>query len=308
MTEPYRVLNFGAGVQSTALLALITLGKLPRPDRVIMADTGWEPPEVLAHAEDCRKVCDYHNLPFDIVRLANIRQDHINRATGLPVKSGFRVLDPTIRAMRAIPLFTLMHPEAFAARLAKWQQAKDAAILRGEIWTERKPVRNGMLRRSCTERYKVQPVNRQIRLLLREPANKGRPVEQWFGISTDEAQRERISQRRNWAFRYPLLYDLPMSRKQCIELLASMGITAPKSACIGCPYRNRVQWDYIRSRPDLWADAVAFDRAIRHMPGLDSLCFLHPQRVPLDEVDWEKQGTTEEHHGMAQECVGMCGL
>lgn len=37
-----QVLNYGGGVQTTALCALIIEGKLPRPDHIIMADTGRE--------------------------------------------------------------------------------------------------------------------------------------------------------------------------------------------------------------------------------------------------------------------------
>lgn len=35
-------LSFGAGVQTTALLALVAAGRWPRPDRIVFADTGTE--------------------------------------------------------------------------------------------------------------------------------------------------------------------------------------------------------------------------------------------------------------------------
>lgn len=45
------VLSFGGGVQSTAMLIASVLGKLPRPDVAIFADTQWEPPAVIEHVK-----------------------------------------------------------------------------------------------------------------------------------------------------------------------------------------------------------------------------------------------------------------
>ena len=38
-------------------------------------------------------------------------------------------------------------------------------------------------------------------------------------------------------------------------------------------------------RPDEWAEAVAFDQEIRHLPGVRGECYLHRSGVPLDQVD-----------------------
>jgi len=46
-----RVLNLGGGVQSSAMLVAALLGKLPRPDLAIFADTQWEPPSVIEHVQ-----------------------------------------------------------------------------------------------------------------------------------------------------------------------------------------------------------------------------------------------------------------
>ena len=51
-SEKYRVLSFGAGVQSTALLVAACLDEfqdIGRPDVAIFADTQWEPPAVMQH-------------------------------------------------------------------------------------------------------------------------------------------------------------------------------------------------------------------------------------------------------------------
>jgi len=291
MLPVFRVFNFGGGVQSTALMHLILDGWLEKPDLAVFADTGWETPTTMSHVSACAQVMRSAGIRFEIVRLANIRQDHVNRASGMPSNSGYQVLDQDARALNAMPLFTL-----------------DPAT-----------GKKGMQRRQCTERYKIQPIHRLIRSLVgeqrlwafetkdEEKERLSRPVDQWFGISTDEIERAKRSMKENWTFRYPLLDDIPMSRVDCERLNAERGTPAPKSACIGCPYRDRERWDEIRRDPEMWADAVAFDKAIRQMPGMDSQCFLHSARVPLDQVDFGGAPTREETDGMLGECDGLCG-
>ena len=171
-----------------------------------------------------------------------------------------------------------------------------------------KTGKRGMMRRNCTERYKIQPIHRFIRTLWKRSV----VVEQWFGISTDERQRERIvvrNGRLTYLPRYPLIYDVPMSRADCLAYLEAMGISAPKSACVACPYRSREQWQVIRADPVAWSEAVAFDHAIRRMPDAASLLFLHPMRIPLDEVPFDDPATVTrfEREGFLNECQGMCG-
>ena len=55
-----------------------------------------------------------------------------------------------------------------------------------------------------------------------------------------------------------------------------------------------------------WEEAVAVDKAVRHMRIGE--VFLHPSRMPLDEVDFR---TAEEMGQLSlwdNECEGMCGL
>lgn len=50
----------------------------------------------------------------------------------------------------------------------------------------------GMIRRQCTREYKIAPINRKVRELL-GGNTRGKQVEQWLGISLDEAGRMRTS-------------------------------------------------------------------------------------------------------------------
>ena len=47
----WRVLNLGAGVQSTTLLLMSIRGEIAQLDHAIFADTGWEPKAVYQHLE-----------------------------------------------------------------------------------------------------------------------------------------------------------------------------------------------------------------------------------------------------------------
>jgi hypothetical protein len=151
-----------------------------------------------------------------------------------------------------------------------------------------------MGRRQCTSEYKLAPINRKVRELLGAAPPKfrsvprGRVAETWIGFSTDEVGRvgstgHQVLYQRP---RYPLL-ELGMSRRDCTRYLdrAGWGDTE-KSACIGCPYHGNRQWRELRdNHPAEWADAVAFDEAIRKggargLP-LNGEAFLHRSRIPL---------------------------
>jgi len=59
----------------------------------------------------------------------------------------------------------------------------------------------------------------------------------WLGISTDEMKRVRQSDLLWWQNKYPLIFEVPMSRQKCIELVMDeMGWPKPpRSSCWMCP-------------------------------------------------------------------------
>ncbi|MFF0622954.1 hypothetical protein [Streptomyces sp. NPDC004296] len=254
MSEPrFRVLSLGAGVQSTSLLLLSALGQLPPLDAAIFADTGWEPAAVYAHLDRLeREVAQPAGIPIIRTGGGNIRAD---------------ALDPAHR-FASMPLF----------------------------------VRNpggtvGMIRRQCTDEYKLKKIKREVRALLGYPGTRRVPagvfVEQWVGISVDEFTRAKDSGIRYAINRHPLL-ELDWARNDCVRFLARHGWqSTPKSACIGCPFHSNAQWRHMRDhQPDEWADAVAFDHAIRHSNArgrdggspLLGQAYLHRSCVPLDRA------------------------
>lgn len=246
--RPLTLLSLGAGVQSTTLALMAAEGSLEPLDGAIFADTGWEPRRVYEHLARLGAVLERAGIALYRVSKGNLRAD---------------ALDPEHR-YASVPYF-VRNPDGS----------------------------EGMGRRQCTSEYKLAPINRKVRQLLgaarpdfrRVP--RGRVAEQWIGFSTDEI--DRVSDKRDVRYirkRYPLI-ELEMSRDDCERWLRSRGwTTVAKSACIGCPYHGNRQWRELRDRhPDEWADAVAFDAAIRKggargLP-LNGEAFLHRSRVPL---------------------------
>jgi len=167
-----------------------------------------------------------------------------------------------------------------------------------------------MLRRQCTREYKVEPIHRYLRSRLGPGRPQPASVELWIGISLDEAQRMKPSRRQWIENRWPLI-ERRISRAGCLAWLKDRGYRLPKkSSCIGCPFHDDGFWRDLRdNHPELWNDAVAFDRRIRRLPRVHHDCYLHRQAVPLSEVDL----STEEDRGQiafgfSAECEGMCGV
>ncbi|MEU7051488.1 hypothetical protein [Streptomyces eurythermus] len=252
-----RVLSLGAGVQSTTLFLLSAKGRLPRLDAAVFADTGWEPKAVYRHLDRLeREVARPAGIPIIRTAGGNIRAD---------------ALDPGHR-FASMPLF-VRNPD-------------------GTV---------GMIRRQCTDEYKLKKIKREIRRLLGHPAPGRVPTglfaEQWVGISRDEFTRAKDSGIRYAVNRHPLL-ELDWTRGDCLRFLARHGWqSTPKSACIGCPFHSNAQWRELRDHyPEEWADAVAFDHAIRdgNVRGtatgspLLGQAYLHRSCLPLDQAPIDK--------------------
>ena len=157
----------------------------------------------------------------------------------------------------------------------------------------------GMLRRQCTQRFKVAPIRRELR-------RRGvKRCEMWLGISTDEARRARRSEVQWITHRWPLL-EWGVSRDKCLAWLQKRDITAAKSACVFCPYHSDDEWLKIKGNPEDWQKAVSYDAKIRDKRPKGGEVFVHPQRVPLEHVSFENP---DLQPGLwEQECGGGCGL
>ncbi|MEW1545306.1 hypothetical protein [Streptomyces tsukubensis] len=243
------------------MLLLAAEGRLPALDGAVFADTGWEPAAVYRHLDRLeREVARPAGIPVYRVSAGNIRSD---------------ALDPEHR-FASMPLF-IQNPDGSG----------------------------GLTRRQCTPEYKIKPIKRKVRELLGcphpRPVPRGLHVEQWIGISRDEFDRAKDSGIQYLRSVFPLL-DLDgaadgrtgWTRDDCLRYLRARGWgETPKSACIGCPFHGNAAWRHLRdTAPDEWADAVAFDRAIREGNArgnangspLRGTAYLHRSRLPLDQA------------------------
>ncbi|MCP3800733.1 hypothetical protein NLX83_15810 [Allokutzneria sp. A3M-2-11 16] len=248
-----RLLSLGAGVQSTTVLLLACHREIALFDYALFADTGWEPRAVYTHLTRLATYAQDAGIPIRVVRSGNIRTD---------------ALDPAHRFV-SMPLHVL-NPDGT----------------------------RGLARRQCTNEYKIAPLKKAARLLLGYPHPRRVPAgvfaEQAIGISTDEIGRAKDADVRYLRNVFPLL-DLGFDRARCQDYLAEHGFAdTVKSACVGCPFHGNAGWRWIRDHdPDGWAEAVDFDKAIRHgyphatqhgQP-LRGQYFLHRSCRPLDAVD-----------------------
>jgi hypothetical protein len=160
----------------------------------------------------------------------------------------------------------------------------------------------GMGRRQCTYQYKLRPIQQKIVQLCDGKRVKA-GAEVWIGISTDEAFRMKPSRVKYIVNRWPLI-DQRKSRADCYAWLARLGITAPKSSCIGCPYRSAAHWRSLTS--DELSNAIEVDNGIRDRRAVQQ--FMHSSRRSLAEIDMRSDAEIGQADLFNNECEGMCGV
>lgn len=287
-----RTLSLGAGVQSSTLFLLAAEGRIPKPDVAIFADTGWEPAAVYQHLDRLeREVAQPAGIPILRVTNGNIRSD---------------ALDPEHKFV-SMPTFTVGPCQTCTPRGHLGTVYGFTGEVGGKQYTDftgvcprckGEGVQHGIGRRQCTAEYKLRAIMKAIRELLGYPHPMYIPAsvyaEQQIGISRDEIGRARDAEVRYLHNQYPLL-DLAgaadgragWTRSDCRRYLAAQGWeSTPRSACVGCPFRGNREWRAMRDeRPAEWADAVAFDYALRTVPREDGIReYLHRSCVPLDQA------------------------
>ena len=283
-TVVYRALSLGAGVQSSVLALLLS-----RSDPRLM-ELGYPKPDVAVFADtgwEPEYVYSHlswleEQLDYPLIRVSS-GNIKANLKQGLTV-SGHSFVD--------VPFFTV-----------------DAE------------GKKGMLRRQCTNHYKIAPIHRTIRTLA--GGQRGRPfpknshVEMWLGISLDEVGRMKSSKEPWVEHRWPLV-DLRMTRHDCLEWFASEYPERhlPRSACVICPYRSDQHWlELKKSEPASYNEAVKFDRWLRKSKTnpirglLSGRPYLHAARRPLDSVIAERETQDPSTiNYFNEECEGHCGV
>lgn len=282
-TVTYRALSLGAGVQSSVLALLLSQSN-PH-----LAELGYSKPDVAIFADTGWEP------EYVYVHLA-----WLEKQLDYPL---IRVSSGDIRA-----------------NLRKGVTTSGHRFVDVPLYLVDENGKKGMLRRQCTNHYKIKPIYKRIR---REAGGqRGRPfpkdqhVEMWLGISLDEVGRMKPS-RESWvSHRWPLV-DLRMTRRDCAEWFESRypERQLPRSACVICPYRSDKHWLELKQyEPDSFDEAVKFDLWLRNSKSnpvrelLNGRPYLHSARRPLATVIAEKEKAPSSLNPFSEECDGLCGV
>jgi hypothetical protein len=287
MADPdIRTLSLGAGVQSTCLFLMSCEGEFEHTvDAAIFADTQNEPKWVYDTLGFLEKNFG-HQIPIIRETVGNLSNDWFNGQESTVREE---------RAMGAAMPFHLKQPDGS----------------------------KGMAHRTCTQRYKITAITRATRRLL--GLSRGEQVvgrytaETWIGISLDEVQRVKPSQEEWITNRYPLVFDRATRRGGCIDWMEKRGYPLPRrSACVQCPFRSNDEWRDLRTLPEAWDQAVAFDKRLRsekryvssrgdeEKAQLRGIPYLHASLVPLDEADINDTHS-DQPDMFGNDCFGNCG-
>ena len=301
-----RILNLGAGVQSTAVFLMAHEGIIPPIDHAIFADTQEEPAAVYEHLAWLRTVPE--PAPLIHVGTAGKLGDQligsVDKETGRRIPQSQRTDGGRFAS---IPAYTAEHHET------------------------RPPgkVKEGIVRRQCTKEYKVEVAERIIRRVIlglkpRQRIAKGTHVVQIFGISLEEKDRRcnilRRFEDKPWAEASFPLIDLKMTRWDCLDWLKGrVPHQTPRSACIFCPFKQATEWLRTKANPPEWQRALKIDRALRPQgtranEGMTHALYLHRSCLPLEVIDFEAEAKKEAEKKATPlftvyDCgEGMCGV
>lgn len=226
------VLSYGGGRQTIALCILIVQGKLPRPERIVCADTGRE-------ASSTWDYLHAHVAP-------------LLETVGLTVEIAGHDL----------------------ARTDLWDVNGDVLI--PAYTTEAK------MRTFCSSPWKRDVVRRYLRALGYGPK---RPVRAWLGISTDEVGRAKPSDVAWHQNHFPLLFDVPMDKRECVSLVLAAGLPEPpRSSCWMCPHRADEEWLSLSPGDRAKANQLDAEVRARDIANGKSGIWLHKSRKPLADV------------------------
>ena len=280
----HRVISYGAGTQSTAMLLMGLTGKLhSKPDIAIFADTGGEPKEVydyLALIKDYVK----KEFDFEIITVRKKGNDIIEdlETPRISKKTGNSYIT------NSPPLF-VKHNDG------------------GKVY---------MANRNCTVTYKIKPFHRYMKNIFnikRQKPEQEKCIELWMGISLDEMQRMREGTDWYAILRYPLI-EMKMVRNESIKLVERFGLpTPPRSACTFCPYHNDNEWKRIRKNfPDEFQKVIELEKSIQNglkeKPALKGVPYFHRSCKPIGEINFGEEQYDLFDDGFLNECDGVCGI
>lgn len=168
----------------------------------------------------------------------------------------------------------------------------------------------GMLRRQCTNEYKIVQVDRKIREILGLKKGQRFPtIEIYQGITIDEATRMKVPQQKWKVNVYPFCgyrvyadgraerYESNiMSRNDVFNWYKRNNLQRPeKSSCVFCPFQSDQNWIRLKNNnPEDFKTACDVDDAIRDSSkkGTKSKIYVHESLMPLKDVVFDESNDT----------------
>lgn len=280
MRKSLRVLNLGAGIQSTAIYLMMCDGEIPAADVAIFSDVQSEPASVYEHLERLKSV----GGPEIVTVTAGSLEDDLH--AGINSTGQTHVTIPTFLAINSV-----------ASGIGRRQCTKEYKVIPIE-----RQIRSLM---GCSGRGlgMDQSVTQVMGLSFDEPRRVERVKARFHG-------------RRGWHVEFPLFDDM-MTRADCVRYLDSRWEhPVPRSACVFCPYKTDQEWQELKTSGGAdWDRAVAVDEAIRlnvskGVADKEAAQYLHKSCVPLDEVEFKPAPSHIQPRFQFGEmdCEGMCGM
>lgn len=263
-------LSYGGGRQTVAMLVLIKRGALPRPDRIIIADTGRENPSTWEYRDEIA--------------------EPLAQSIGMTIEIAPRNL-----------AYVDLYGHNGDLLLPVWTKTGKLTAFCSDEW--KREVVNRYLHlgalgyeRGDIPRLTPETVRAAMKLRAREQRTH------WIGFALDERKRVKGHDGR----RYPLL-ELGLTKRDCIQIIENAGLPLPPpSACYICPNKANEEWRYLRDNyPSAFAQACDLDDEVREQDLFNggSGVWLHHSRVSLREADLEADDRKEP----TRQCgLGMC--
>lgn len=274
-----RVISFGGGVQSTALLVLAAQGKIGAVDAALFANVGEdsEDPDTLAYVRA-------HAMPYGEKSGVPVVELHKRLRTGAIETLHQRLSRPE---SRSLPIPVRMSDTGAPGT------------------------------RSCTEDWKIKVVGRYLLNHGATPQAQadvliGFSLDEAHRMGDGRERRKKparsiLCQRKS----YPLI-DLRLKRADCQRIIESAGLPpAPKSSCYFCPYHKPSVWAEMRRvRPVLFyksADLEAMLQARRAVLGKDPVYLTRFGRPLIQAIGEEMQDKLDLGTGPGETCdEGYC--
>lgn len=265
------VLSFSGGKQSSCLLWMIILGKIQRPDNLLVlnADPGMENSGTYKYIQMMRSECEKVGIDIITVPGGNLYEDIVNLKT-------------TTKTRLDNPPYWIKNPDGS----------------------------KGRLRQSCTQKYKIIPMDRYMRQYMEDnfgiPMNRKRIgnniVEKWIGFTYSEVLRIKPSPRKYFYFRYPLI-EMKMKNDDVISFFNDNGLPIPpRSVCNACFANGLTTFkEMYENRKSDWEQAVRVDESIRDWSQIKvrGEVFVSKTLIPLRDLEiteFSKDGDLENEY------------